>query len=99
MIVIFHLDLEGQPQAEKYFDNEFSIAMKAVESLRKLGHTHVTMSNEPSNMVGKMGVTAVENGKTPDGEVYEWSKAGRAGAVRRGHENKPVFNDGELVRK
>ncbi|MDH1676282.1 hypothetical protein ABE607_02020 [Comamonas aquatica] len=29
------------------------------------------------------GRAAVENGRTPDGEPYDWSKAGRAGAVRR----------------
>ena len=37
----------------------------------------------PRAMVGSMGVSAVENGRTPDGEIYEWSKAGRAGAARR----------------
>ena len=34
-------------------------------------------------MVGLVGVSAVEDGKTPDGFDYQWSKAGRAGASRK----------------
>jgi len=96
MIVIFYLDSEDNPCKEKYFDNEFVAAMRAIEKLRATGMTHVVMSNEPTNMVGKPGVSAVEDGKTPDGEKYEWSKAGRAGRVR--DPNRTIYNDGEIVR-
>ena len=40
-------------------------------------------------MVGPIGVSAVEDGKTPDGHDYEWSKAGRAGKSRRNASEPP----------
>jgi hypothetical protein len=40
-------------------------------------------------MVGPVGVSAVEDGKTPDGVDYQWSKAGRAGASRRNAAEPP----------
>ena len=97
MIIIFCINQLGEPEANRYFDDEFIPAMKCIETLRACGCTHVVMSNEPKNMVGKMGVSAVENGKTPDGEVYDWSKADRAGRMRKSDLNKPVINDGEAV--
>lgn len=36
--------------------------------------SHVTMSTELSDMVGKAGVDAVVDGKTPDGVDYSWVK-------------------------
>lgn len=57
-------------------------ALKLSECLRKIGCTFVTMVSEDPNQVGKAGVDSVVDGKTPDGEVYDWSKAGRAGKMR-----------------
>ena len=34
-------------------------------------------------------VAAVENGRTPDGEPYDWSKAGRAGNSRKNAQEPP----------
>ena len=58
-------------------------ALELVKEKRNAGHSFVTMVAEDPNQVGKPGVDAVVNGKTPDGQAYEWSKAGRAGTPRR----------------
>lgn len=50
------------------------------------------MVAEDPNQVGKPGVDAVAEGKTPDGHVYDWSKADRAGKPRR-HDKPPVKTD------
>ena len=91
-IVVFHLhnaQPEGQApewlaQCHAYSDQEMGQALAHCQTLRAdARNAHVCISSELREMVGIMGVSAVENGRTPDGEVYEWSKAGRAGAVRR----------------
>ena len=91
-IVVFHLhnaEPEGQapvwqPQCCAYTDSEMSQALADCQRLRSdARNSHVCISSELREMVGVMGVAAVENGRTPDGEVYDWSKAGRAGAARR----------------
>jgi hypothetical protein len=40
------------------------------------------MASENAQSVGRPGVDAVVNGKTPDGHDYDWSKADRAGKPR-----------------
>lgn len=72
------------PCCEEFADGELAAALKGAEERRRAGCPHVTISTELASHVGKPGVAAVEAGRTPDGEVYEWSKAGRAGKVRRG---------------
>lgn len=68
---------------ESFAPDALNAALARIEALRRAGMVHVTLSTDFSAHVGKPGVDAVEGGKTPDGEAYEWSKAGRAGAVRR----------------
>lgn len=58
-------------------------ALEIIKEKRNAGYSFVTMVAEDPNQVGKPGVDAVVNGKTPDGQVYEWSKAGRAGKPRK----------------
>ncbi len=60
-------------------DSELTQALKHAELKRKEGKTHVVISSEMSDCVGKGGVSAVEHGKTPDGHDYEWSKQHRGG--------------------
>lgn len=43
---------------------------------------HVTISSELSSNIGKPGVDSVLDGKTPDGEDYEWDKAHRIGKMK-----------------
>ena len=59
-------------------------ALKITKEKRDAGCTFVTMASENPQHVGKPGVDAVVDGKTPDGEDYDWSKAGRAGKPRKG---------------
>ena len=58
-------------------------ALELVKEKRNAGYSFVTMVAEDPNQVGKPGVDAIVNGKTPDGQAYEWSKAGRAGTPRK----------------
>ena len=73
----------ADPCFKKFKDIELSAALVFAEQQRKAGHSHVTISSELSNHVGKAGVTSVEEGKTPDGEDYEWSKQHRGGPQLR----------------
>lgn len=92
-IVVFYLRLHPvqsgdsalcDPMALHFTDKEMSQALSVCQTLRADPmNSHVTISSQLDAMVGMAGVSAVENGKTPDGQAYEWSKAGRAGAVRR----------------
>jgi len=58
-------------------------ALERVRQQRDAGYRFVTMVSEDPQQVGKPGVDAVVDGRTPDGHAYEWSKAGRAGKSRR----------------
>lgn len=58
-------------------------ALEIVKAKRDAGHSFVTMVAEDPRHVGKPGVDAVVDGKTPDGQDYDWSKTGRAGKPRR----------------
>ena len=58
-------------------------ALAIVKAKRDAGYSFVTMVAEDPQHVGKPGVDSVVDGKTPDGEDYEWSKSGRAGKPRR----------------
>jgi hypothetical protein len=87
-IVVYWLQPpEGEQQAQARFDafpdDALGTAMARVESLRRAGFAHVSLSTDFAHHVGKPGVAAVEDGRTPDGHAYEWSKAGRAGKTRR----------------
>jgi hypothetical protein len=53
------------------------------EGFRKLGMVFVTMVAEDPMQVGKSGVDAVVDGKTPDGMDYTWNKASRIGQTKR----------------
>lgn len=60
-----------------------SEALRQTESYRKMGRTFVTMVAHDPNQVGKAGVDAVVDGRTPDGEVYDWNKSARIGKPKR----------------
>jgi hypothetical protein len=80
------------PKHVEFCENELAKALsKAAELRDDLALSHVTVCSEMSNCTSKPGVSSVENGKTPDGLDYEWSKAGRAGKPRRSDANKVVF--------
>ncbi len=85
MIIVFFMDgnQDLAPRAEPFADNELVEALKFAEALRREGRRHVTISSEPDGAVGRPGAASVEDGRTPDGLEYEWSKAGRAGRITR----------------
>ena len=58
-------------------------ALQITKEMRDAGNSFVTMVSENTQHVGKPGVDTVVDGKTPDGEDYDWSKAGRAGRPRK----------------
>lgn len=84
--VVFHLDLSGQSATAvaQDFGDDHGLALKHCAELRKRSNVcHVSLSCDMADMVGKAGVDSVEDGHTPDGHVYDWSKAGRAGRMRK----------------
>ncbi len=86
-IVVYWLEGEGEdtlPVCQHFSGTELTQALAWAEDRRRQGHAHVSISTELADHVGRPGVSAVEGGKTPDGQTYEWSKAGRAGKVRKG---------------
>jgi len=74
---------DATPICEFFADDALAAALKAAEARRREGRRHVCISSEHAGSVGAPGVAAVEGGRTPDGHKYEWSKAHRAGRVRR----------------
>ncbi len=82
MFKIYWTDADGRAQAQD--ETLLTQALAVVKARRDEGHRFVTMVSEDPAHVGKPGVDAVVDGKTPDGQTYDWSKAGRAGKPRRG---------------
>jgi hypothetical protein len=58
-------------------------ALQITKEMRDRGYTFVTMASENPQHAGKQGVDTIADGKTPDGQEYDWSKAGRAGRPRK----------------
>lgn len=84
MIIIYYTDKSAVACSERFEDIEFTQAMELMELLRRAGHSHVCMSCEFADSVGKPGVDSVHDGKTPDGELYTWSKQYRgAGPLKQ----------------
>lgn len=74
-IAVFYFDANvGTPAVEMFADTSLLECLALAERLRKSGMRHVCISSELSSNIGKAGVTAVEGGKTPDGENYTWVK-------------------------
>lgn len=73
-----------KPCSRHFEMSEMSAALEFMEFLRKEGLAQfITMVSQNSNSVGRAGVDSIVDGKTPSGEVYDWSKAGRAGKMKR----------------
>ena len=66
----------------KDIEQEFEtldLAMSHAKVLNKF----VTIRSDSFEIVGKFGVDSVENGRCPDGVVYDWNKASRIGRVKK----------------
>jgi hypothetical protein len=85
-IVVFALEKTVDGPVARHFEFGESELNKAIAKAAELcsmpQYSHVTSKGEMASCVGKPGVDSVVNGKTPDGEDYDWSKAGRAGKMR-----------------
>ncbi len=75
-IVVYWLDADVSGH-RAFTDGELLAALKFAEFQRTAGMRHVSLSSELAEQVGKPGVSAVEEGKTPDGHAYDWSKKHR----------------------
>jgi hypothetical protein len=64
--------------SEREFDN-LTPAMDWAKTLA----VFVTIKSNQYEIVGKFGVDSIEDGKCPDGVVYDWNKASRIGATKR----------------
>ena len=74
MYKVYYTAGDGSANSMTFKRDQMSEALQSTQGLRTMGHTFVTMVCENSDQVGKMGVSAVENGKLPDGTDYEWRK-------------------------
>jgi hypothetical protein len=54
-------------------------AMNVAKSMNEF----VTIKGADFEVVGTFGVDSVEDGKCPDGTVYDWNKASRIGRVKK----------------
>lgn len=74
MYKVYYTAGDGSANSMTFDLDQMSEALQSTQGLRNMGHTFVTMVCENSDQVGKMGVSAVENGKLPDGSDYTWRK-------------------------
>ncbi len=72
-IMVFWLK-DGNPQSKLFEHDQLVFALQKAEELRRAGARHVCISSEHPDCVTKAGVDAVTDGKTPDGESYNWKK-------------------------
>lgn len=80
MSILVYYSVNDEPHAEQFKSHELLEALKFADKMRKLGYLgyrHVCISSEMENSVGKPGVDSVQEGKTPDGHDYEWTKKHR----------------------
>ena len=88
IILYFHEPASLTPGAEYFGSKDLTKVLASAEAHRKAGHIHVCISSELDEHVGGFGVNTVADGKTPDGEIYDWSKADRAGKTRKSDATK-----------
>ena len=81
-IVVFWMEDAAMPGHRAFGDSELIEALRFTEALRASGKHHVTISSELGSSIGKPGVDAVEGGRLPGGEAYEFDKRHRGGGPR-----------------
>lgn len=81
MFKIYWTDENNQAHGQEA--TEIVQALQITKDKRDAGFSFVTMVSENTQQVGKPGVDTIVDGKTPDGQDYDWSKAGRAGRPRK----------------
>lgn len=72
------------PRCVAFDGNDIAPVLAKYQELQKdENNFNVVSSFTHSDMVGKLGVASIVDGMTPDGIPYEWSKAGRAGRMKK----------------
>lgn len=77
MIVVYGLQVGAvlpAPVFKVFKDIELTAALSCAARFRSDGLKNVSISSEPGDLVGSLGVDSVEDGTLPDGHHYEWSK-------------------------
>ena len=81
-IVVFWMEAADAAGHHAFGDGELAEALRFTEGLRSSGKRHVTISSELGHCVGKPGVDAVEDGRLPGGDAYQFNKRHRGGGPR-----------------
>ena len=81
-IMVFWMEDADQSRHRAFGDAQLAEALAFMETLRASGKHHVTISSELHHSVGKSGVDAVEDGRLPGGDAYEFNKRHRGGGPR-----------------
>ena len=66
----------------KIDEQEFA-SLELAMACAKTMNRFVTIAGPDFEVCGKFGVDSVSEGLTPDGQVYDWNKAGRIGRVKK----------------
>lgn len=83
MIVVYYL-AGSHPRCHIFADDQIEESAARCKALLSQGFTHVITAQQSFEQVGatdRGGI--VSNGKLPNGDDYEWSKAHRAGAKQQ----------------
>lgn len=87
----------------EFSSKEMTAALTFCQEKRREGKTHVCISSELEESVGKPGVDEVVGGVLPSGEKYDWDKNHRAnpqpgdvlyGGPKKGFANKVQGGEG-----
>lgn len=67
------------PHRQVLRSDQLTLALELCEELRRRRRngeaiSFIGMVSEDANQVGEMGVDSIVDGKTPDGQVYDWKK-------------------------
>ncbi len=73
MIVLYWID-QDLPCSLMYKDSDLTVVLNEAKRLRTNQKKHVCISSEPENCTTLMGVDSIEDGLTPEGEKYGWTK-------------------------
>ncbi len=64
-------------------NNKNFVDLASAMEYAKLLNEFVTISGNGFEVCGIFGVDSIEDGKCPDGVVYDWNKASRVGLVKK----------------
>ncbi len=71
---VYWTDYDTGKTLSRLFEDNMVDALNMTNILRQEGHRFVSMATENTDMVGSFGVSAVVDGKLPNGEDYTWKK-------------------------